>query len=188
VLKSAKVDPGRLCWKPRNTPPIHAHRIECEIQVSTEAADALFNSPKGYRAMFAQSVECGKEANRQIIQALVDTLWPASGQLPLDHVLSLTSLHAKVWMKQDSWITGAIKDETVGPPVVEIAHRPWMERLGCQTRTSRGLRWFARGGVLTSSPSRGVIDLKGAWILDGTVWPHPDKGARSEQLHLFGFS
>lgn len=54
VLKSAEVDPGGLCWKPRNTTANHAHRVECEFQVSAEAADALFHSPQGYRAMFAR--------------------------------------------------------------------------------------------------------------------------------------
>ena len=64
VLKSAKVDAGGLCWQPRKSTPTDAHRIEFEIQVNAEAADALFNSPQGYRAMYARSVECGEESNR----------------------------------------------------------------------------------------------------------------------------
>lgn len=118
----------------------------------------------------------------------MEMLWPASRQLPPDHVLSLKSPQAKVWMEQDRRVTGAIKGETLGPPVVEIAYRPWLEELGAVTITPRGPRWLARGGVLAPLPTRSVIALKGAWVLNGQTWTDPSKAARSEQLHRFGFS
>jgi hypothetical protein len=91
-------------------------------------------------------------------------------------------------MEQDRRVTAAIKGETLGPPVVEIAYRPWLEELGTETITRRGSRWLARGGVLASAPTRCVIALKGAWVTNRQAWTDPSKAARSEQLHRFGFS
>jgi len=152
VVESASLVTDPICWARRDKQPTDAHRIQAQIVAAADAVDALFNSPCGYRAMFAMWVERGEDARRLIVDAPVAKLWHSRVQLPPDALLSLTSGHAKVWMIQDKRLTAAIKGEHRGRTNVEMANGPWIGQLEMRTKTSRGTRWFACGGVLTSEP------------------------------------
>lgn len=181
VVASAvtKKPPG---WEPRDKPPTAAGRLQVILTADAAAVDALFNSRHGYRAAFARSPQDGEAFNRRIVSMLVD----GSG-LPLDPRMleSAADEAAKVWMQQDCRQHAAMTKRAIYPAELDV--QDWSSRMDESVDTSRGMRWFARAGVLLG-PVNGIIQIKGGWRFGGRSWPDPEKRARSIQLHRFGFT
>ncbi len=143
----------------------------------------------GQRAQFAAAIEDGEEANRKIVDALVAKHLSAVAGSEEDRLRSLHASRSKVWVvqKRDPRLHPAITGKGPTPPTIDIRYQPWLDRLDHVVETSGRVRWLARGGVLAFHAGRG-FELMGGWILDGQHWPDPEKNARSDQLHRYGFS
>jgi hypothetical protein len=189
VITTSVVVPRSVIWKQRDKVPTEAHRIEFKVDADRDAVDALFNSEHGQRAQFAAAIEDGEEANRKIVDALVAKHLSAVAGSDEDRLRSLHASRAKVWVvqKRDPRLHPAITGKGPMPPSIDIRYRPWLDQIDDVVETSHGARWLARGGVLAFHAD-GCLGFKGAWILDGQHWHDPDKNARSDQLHRYGFS
>jgi hypothetical protein len=176
-------------WEPRDKVPTDARRITFKIDADPDAVDALFNSAHGYRARFAVSAEDGEAANRQIVDALVAKHHASVAGSDIGRSQSLHATRTKIWIvqKRDPRLRLAITGKGPTPPTIDIWFRPWLDRIDEQAKTSHGVRWLARGGVLAFQADRGFA-LMGGWILDGQHWVDRDKEARSAHLHRYGFS
>ena len=160
------------CWVSFKEPRLRGcSRAEFLLKVSPLLYDAFFNSPAGYRAQYAVSVELGRRKNRELIDALKAKLI-ASIDSKADEEkfgISLDSAAAKVWINESEVEKHYCDD------VPEIDYLPWRQKSenGAGLRAPLGTELVAYGGWLDST---------GREHLD------PYKLRRSEEIHDVGFT
>jgi hypothetical protein len=148
-------------------------RVAVVLLVDPPVYDGLFNSPVGYRAMYARSVGAGKACNRQVIDTLRSRLLSATaGHIrSADVSSSLAGGQAKIWIDEDEPGVRAHLDA----PGNEILYAPWADKSksGKGLRAPVGRRLAVKGGW---------VDRSGVEVLD--EW----KIYRSHDIHETGYS
>lgn len=143
------------------------------LRVSTEAYDAFFNSPVGYRAQFAIDIGMGEHANRRLLTTLEKRLIAfarAHSSIPEQRlVASLRGEEAKVWIHESE------VEAQLGDDCPAILYPPW------QHATDSGV------GLL--APVGKEITVCGGWLdAQGNAHRNPLKAHRSEEIHRIGYS
>jgi hypothetical protein len=149
------------------------HRASYLLQVSSNAYDAFFNSPEGYRGQFALSIRAGEAANHELLNTLKDKLFEfESNQRTIPLALLKTSLNA---VDAKVWIFEREVEKHLGDDTPEILYTPW------QLATS--------DGVGPRAPLGCKLEVKGGWLdLQGREHRDPYKASRSNDIHTVGFS
>jgi hypothetical protein len=146
-------------------------RAEVLLKVPSWLYDAFFNSPAGYRAQYALSVDLGQRKNRELIDTLrakliasVDSTADVEG-----FRISLDSSAAKVWIYEPA------VEKHYWDATPEIDYSPWQQR----SEDGAGLR----------APLGTELVVYGGW-LDGTGRERldPHKLRRSEEIYEVGFT
>jgi hypothetical protein len=163
-----------FCWEPFLADRLKGcHRASFLLQASTEAYDAFFNSPVGYRAQFARSVEEGERANRMLLERLRGNLIEfGSPQMPVspEHLkLSLDATDAKIWILESE------VELHLGDDTPEISYKPWEQA--------------APRGVGLRAPLGTHLEIKGGWLdARGNECRDPYKATRSDDIRESGYS
>ena len=160
------------CWAPFTEPRLRScRRAEFVLKLPALLYDAFFNSPTGYRAQYAVSVELGRRKNRELIDALKAKLIASVDSKPDEEkfAISLESSAAKVWINERQVENHYWND------IPEIDYLPWRQRSenGAGLRAPLGTELVVYGGWL---------DSVGRERLD------PYKLRRSEEIHEVGFT
>jgi len=156
------------------------------LSVDPHGYDAFFNSPVGYRAQYCLSVEKGKSANRQLMDALKPKLLAFAERLttaafPLNNVrASLDAIDAKIWIDETE-AAAAISSQLQ----IEIDYRPWVERAQRADAIQEDEFIEALRGVRAPFGRRLVV--KGGWLDDGSEKRDATKSLRSEWIAINGF-
>ncbi|HEX5685255.1 MAG TPA: hypothetical protein VFY73_14625 [Ideonella sp.] len=148
------------------------------LKVPPHVYDAFFNSPEGYRAQYARSVERGTAANRSLLTLAESRLLAheqvrqavAAGEVEMEHLKgSLRALDAKLWIVEDEATM-----RHVNAPGNEILYPVW-----AKSRIDKGQR----------APQGTLLDIKGGW-LDAAGHERRDdwKAYRSEDVHCTGWT
>lgn len=143
------------------------------LRVSSEAYDAFFNSPAGYRGQFAASKAAGEEANSMLLRLFEARLIAyAEGRSSVPRLSlsdSLRAAQAKVWIYERD------VQSQLGASAPEIIFAPWQQQ--------------SEDGVGLLAPLGTRLEVKGGWLsADGVARPNPLKLGRSEEIHRTGFS
>jgi hypothetical protein len=149
------------------------HRASFLLQVSSQAYDAFFNSPVGYRDQFARSKLQGENANRALLTKLQGRLLQFGMGRPLVSLEllrnSLEATDAKVWIYERE------VEDHLGDDTPEILYAPW----GRATSNGVGLR----------APTGLKLEVKGGCLnRDGIECRDPYKASRSDDIHTAGYS
>ncbi|MBN9407777.1 MAG: hypothetical protein J0H69_01385 [Burkholderiales bacterium] len=162
-------------WEPynRGSKLFGCARACFRVVVSSATYDALYNCPVGLRATYALSPEHGESANRLALSVVHPVLmaFPRPSTAPADQLvrLSLAAPQAKVWIDEDE-IAGQM-----GVEADQIVFPPWKAR----TENDAGLR----------APCGTRLVVIGGWVdSQGVVRNNPDKGGRSTEIHLTGYT
>jgi hypothetical protein len=153
-------------------------RASFVLKLPPRIYDAFFNSPNGYRAQYAHSVDRGAAANRSLLALLKRRLLAheqvkqavAGGEVETDHLeASLRATDAKLWIVEDERTmrhVSALGNEILYP-VWAMAH------------ISKGQR----------APQGTLLNIKGGW-LDAAGREHRDdwKAYRDEDIHCTGWT
>lgn len=143
------------------------------LRVSSEAYDAFFNSPAGYRGQFAASVAAGEEANRVLLTLFEARLIAyAEDRSSVPRLLlsdSLRAAQAKFWIYERDF------QPQLGASAPEIIFAPWQQH--------------SEDGVGLLAPLGTRLEVKSGWLSsDGVERLDPLKLGRSEEIHRTGFS
>jgi hypothetical protein len=177
--------------EPRDDDPTIT-RFAFTLQGPPAIVDAFFNGPCGYRAMhLGPDQDANSSVDRPVLDAIIERHRQTILQTP-SALASFQSPHAKVWIKQDTRVTKALRGESES--LIEIAVPAWVGRLDESVmkrdrhRDSQSRRYLARAGVLATC-GRGVIEVKGGWVkADGQAASDPKDGTRSRQIREYGFT
>ena len=148
------------------------------LKVPQRIYDAFFNSPEGYRAQYAHSVERGVAANGSLLTLLENRLLAheqvkravAAGEVKAQHVeCSLRAVDAKLWIDEDEPTM-----QHVSALGNEILYPVWA---------------MARNGKGQRAPQGTLLDIKGGWV-DAAGHEQRDdwKAYRSEDIHHTGWT
>jgi hypothetical protein len=166
----AKVE--SFIWEPASARELAGcSRASYKLTVVPELYDLFFNSPVGYRAQYAASVNGGETANHRFIETLTNKLLAASFQACSESRLrtSLQARQAKVWIHEKE------VESHLGGDEEEIFFPQWRGR--CETDV--GLR----------APVGTELVIHGGWLdSSGIEKLNPFKLLRSKQIHECGFS
>jgi hypothetical protein len=163
---------AKAIWEPFGETRLRGcHRAAFLLAVPPWLYDAFFNSPVGYRAQYAQSVELGERKNREVLDALEARLlasWSADGGMELARA-SLGGAAAKIWINESEVEKHLFEDTP------EIDFGPWH----LATENGAGLRAPVGTQLVVCG---GWIDSSGRERLDS------DKLKRSQEIHEVGFT
>jgi hypothetical protein len=148
------------------------------LNVSTEAFDAFFNSPAGYRACYLQDVTLGLAANLLLVEAMIDSLCDIAHRLriadlgPINIRRSLLATSAKTWVHEDDFPFQSL--------TVDLAVEAWvMAAASGEKKATWGL----------CAPQGTRLQVKGA-LLDshGNEVVPSGKVLRCREIQRLGFS
>jgi hypothetical protein len=186
VLKSGTITTLGDMWEAHRKVP-GVGRAKISIRASPLALDRFFNSPFGYRAEYARSVERGQIANRIVLDWIVAHRSLHSG-LDARVLRSLHASQAKVWFRQkrDKRVHCALNGSLRFAP--EVLYPSWVNTREQSVPTPEGDRWLSLAGTLAFSPLE-ILEIMGGWLYDdGSEWIDTYKQRRSDQIHAYGFA
>ncbi|RYG29172.1 MAG: hypothetical protein EON93_17165 [Burkholderiales bacterium] len=173
LLALQRCEVKNFTWEsPRDAALGGCARVCFQLHVTRDVYDAFFNSPIGYRAQFALSVNSGHTANTKALDALepalirfVQVLGHACDRV----VWSLRAPDAKIWIDEQE-----VQAE-LGSCEPHILYEPW------QSQSEDGIGLLAPFGEL--------LEVKGAWVdRGGHFRPNPKKACRADAIHRVGYS
>jgi hypothetical protein len=161
------------------------------FDVNEQTFDCFFNSPYGYRGQFLLGADAGRDANKQVLHALADTLVQGASLHPplAEQVqLSLLSPHAKIWIDEDQHCP---KNPEL---IIQISVPEWVA-----AATTVHKRLAEHDPTLTTkevdriygvrAPSGFTLKVMGAWVgPDGSLSVVPSKLRRAEEIRAYGVS
>jgi hypothetical protein len=157
-------------------------RATIQFRVDPDLYDEFFNSRKGYRAQFWQSLERGVDANAflvaNLLAELCDNPWPTGWSLKRDFAMrSLLCAGAKVWIAE---MFDAPTDTSVriyGSPKLAVHQwRPDEEQPPGRARAPR------------LPPDLCWLDLKGCFVRGASICRPKDPFYRACQVHTTGWT